>query len=71
MFLSPAVASMLLSLAPTASPGGAPCTALEVSFTTDCLRQPGDAACAFHAAAPDFGPQIAEDLPAEWACQYP
>jgi hypothetical protein len=59
MNLSAAMASMLWALAPTASPPGAPCTALEVSFTTDCLRQPGDAACAFHAAAPDFGPQIA------------
>ncbi|HVU52178.1 MAG TPA: CFI-box-CTERM domain-containing protein [Polyangia bacterium] len=59
MNLSAAMASMLWALAPTASPPGAPCTALEVSFTTDCLRQPGDAGCVFHADAPDFGPQIA------------
>jgi hypothetical protein len=59
MFLSAAVASMLFSLAPTASPAGASCTALEVSFTTDCLRLPGDVGCVFHADRPDFGPQIA------------
>jgi hypothetical protein len=59
MNVSAAVASMLWALAPAASPPGAPCTALEVSFTTDCLREAGDAACVFHADAPDFGPQIA------------
>jgi len=59
MNLSAAMASMLWALAPTASPPGAPCTAVEVSFTTDCLRKPGDAGCVFHADAPDFGPQIA------------
>jgi hypothetical protein len=59
MNLSAAMVSMLWALAPTASPPGAPCTALEVSLTTDCLRQPGDAGCVFHADAPDLGPQIA------------
>jgi hypothetical protein len=59
MFFPAAFASMLWSLTPASSPSGAPCTALEVSFTTDCLRQPGDAGCVFHADHPDLGPQIA------------
>jgi hypothetical protein len=55
-----AMTALLWSLAPAATPpAGAPCTALEVSFTPDCLRAPGDTGCVFHAAAPDFGPQIA------------
>ncbi len=60
MNLSAAIASMLWALTPTASPPpAAPCTALQYSFTPDCLREPGDAGCVFHADRPDFGPQIA------------
>jgi hypothetical protein len=59
MIPSAAVVAMLWAVAPTASPGAAPCTALQVSFTTDCLRAPGDATCVFHPDAPDLGPQIA------------
>ncbi len=60
MNLPAAIASMLWSLTPTASsPPAAPCTALGYSFTTDCLREAGDAGCVFHADKPDFGPQIA------------
>jgi hypothetical protein len=51
------IASVLWSLAPTHVP--TPCTALQISFTSDCLREPGDAGCVFHADHPDFGPQIA------------
>jgi hypothetical protein len=59
MFPFAAVASMLWAVAPTSSPSGSSCTALDVSFTTDCLRLPGDTGCVFHADKPDFGPQIA------------
>jgi hypothetical protein len=59
MIPAAAVVSMLWALAPTASPAGASCTALQVSFTTDCLRAPGDTGCVFHADHPDLGPQIA------------
>ncbi|HEX4406046.1 MAG TPA: CFI-box-CTERM domain-containing protein [Polyangia bacterium] len=54
-----ALASALWGGAARATDGATTCRALQFSFTSDCLRAPGDAACAWHADKPDLGPQIA------------
>jgi hypothetical protein len=60
MTFGTAIAAALLALGPSSSPSpSGSCTTLEVSFTSDCFRAPGDAGCVFRAEKPDLGPQIA------------
>ncbi|HSZ83161.1 MAG TPA: hypothetical protein VLA14_12810, partial [Polyangia bacterium] len=54
-----ALASALLGGAADAANATTTCRALEYSFTSDCMRAPGDTACTWHAEKPDLGPQIA------------
>jgi hypothetical protein len=42
-----------------ATDGMTACRAVQYSFTSDCLRAPGDTTCTWHADKPDLGPQIA------------
>jgi hypothetical protein len=54
---APVVLAALTLLSARAS--AAPCRALAYTFSPDCMRAPGQSACAFDAARPDLGPQIA------------